>query len=34
VVVHLLIAYDRRTGRELAGTYLNHLRSSATPQAA
>jgi FkbM family methyltransferase len=34
VVVHLLIAYGRRTGRELAGTYLNHLRSSATPQAA
>ncbi len=34
VVVHLLIAYGRRTGRELAGAYLNHLRSSATPQAA
>ena len=34
VVVHLLIAYDRRTGRDLAGSYLNRLRTSATPQAA
>jgi FkbM family methyltransferase len=34
VVVHVLIAYGKRTGRELAGTYLNNLRASATPQAA
>jgi FkbM family methyltransferase len=34
VAVHLLIAYDRRTGRQLAGNYLNNLRASATPRAA
>jgi FkbM family methyltransferase len=34
VVVHLLVAYDRRTGRELAGTYLGNLRANAAPQAA
>ena len=34
VVVHLLIAYGRRTGRELAGVYLGNLRASAAPQAA
>lgn len=34
VVVRLLIEYGRRTGRELGGTYLEHLRSSAMRQAA
>jgi FkbM family methyltransferase len=34
VVVHLLVAYDGRTGRQLAARYLNNLRASATPQAA
>jgi enoyl-[acyl-carrier-protein] reductase (NADH) len=34
VVVHLLIAYSKRTGRELAGAYLDRLRGGAAPQAA
>ena len=34
VVVHLLIAHGQRTGRELAGAYLEGLRTSATRQAA
>jgi FkbM family methyltransferase len=34
VVVHLLIAYGKRTGRDLAGPYLDRLRGSAAPQAA
>jgi FkbM family methyltransferase len=34
IVVHLLVAYDQRTGKQLANNYLNTLRASATPQAA
>jgi FkbM family methyltransferase len=34
VVVHLLIAYGRRTGRELTGSYLGNLRRTAGRQAA
>jgi FkbM family methyltransferase len=34
VVVHLLIAYGKRTGRELAGPYLDRLRGGVTTQAA
>jgi hypothetical protein len=34
VVVHVLIAYGRRTGRELTGNYLGNLRRNAGRQAA
>lgn len=34
VVVHLLVAYSKRTGRELTGTYLDRLRSASTQRAA
>lgn len=34
VVVHLLVAYGQRTGRELAGVYLDRLRGASNQRAA